>query len=427
MWKEQHLYGSSRLGMWQPEKVLSGVVLPMLGVCGDGQGVRLYELTNHLGNVLATINDKGKVVSAQDYYPFGMSLPGRIYPADGSNTYRYSFNGKEYEGSFKQQDYGMRIYRFNLGRFLSVDPLSKKYPFYTPYQFAGNMPTKFIDLDGLEPAEPGKKSGDNAVATKKGTTSFYSWDWSLNNKTKKWFWKQGSSTMYQNGDIAHVNSHDDHTKVFFPQVQVKPIGANQEDLEALKDMGIKLDPDNNLNVRLNDFTSAFQAGTKLESAESQGEAIWLSNTFIYGNGKSLDFVPGTNISRMLGEDPAFTNLANIFELSALAYYARNKTIEGFKGGDVLKNLGNPYIKDKWFMYTVLGGTQQWNAQITRITANEIRVRYTVYDRFGAGTDDATSRLPGLPSLYWLQHNSAQYYPSTSKMFTPFTWSITVNR
>jgi hypothetical protein len=34
---------------------------------------------------------------------------------------------------------------------LSVDPLSPEYPWYTPYQFAGNMPIWAIDLDGLEP------------------------------------------------------------------------------------------------------------------------------------------------------------------------------------------------------------------------------------------------------------------------------------
>ena len=37
-----------------------------------------------------------------------------------------------------------------LSRFLSVDPLTRSYPWYTPYQFAGNSPLKFIDLDGLE-------------------------------------------------------------------------------------------------------------------------------------------------------------------------------------------------------------------------------------------------------------------------------------
>lgn len=38
-----------------------------------------------------------------------------------------------------------------MGRFLSVDPLTQEYPWYTPYQFAGNMPIGAIDLDGLEP------------------------------------------------------------------------------------------------------------------------------------------------------------------------------------------------------------------------------------------------------------------------------------
>jgi hypothetical protein len=32
-----------------------------------------------------------------------------------------------------------------------MDPLAKKYAYYSPYQFAGNMPIWAIDLDGLEP------------------------------------------------------------------------------------------------------------------------------------------------------------------------------------------------------------------------------------------------------------------------------------
>jgi len=48
------------------------------------------------------------------------------------------------------QDYGMRIYDATLGRFLSVDPISNKYPMLTPYQFASNKPITSIDLDGLE-------------------------------------------------------------------------------------------------------------------------------------------------------------------------------------------------------------------------------------------------------------------------------------
>jgi RHS repeat-associated protein len=64
--------------------------------------------------------------------------------------YKYGFNGKENDKETTTQDYGMRIYDPRLGRFLSTDPITQSYPWYTPYQFAGNMPTIAIDLDGLE-------------------------------------------------------------------------------------------------------------------------------------------------------------------------------------------------------------------------------------------------------------------------------------
>jgi RHS repeat-associated protein len=92
-----------------------------------------------------------EVLSQNEYYPFGMGMVGRSYSTGG---YRYGFNGKENDNEVKgegnQQDYGMRIYDTRLGKFLSVDPLSKKYPFYTPYQFASNSPILSVDIDGLE-------------------------------------------------------------------------------------------------------------------------------------------------------------------------------------------------------------------------------------------------------------------------------------
>ncbi len=171
-WREQHLYGSSRLGTWNPNINLSNTN----GTAAwDTIGKKSYELVNHLGNVMATITDKrlqhstdgslidyydADVQSAQEYYAFGSIIPGRTYSAAGKN-YRYGFNGKENDNEVKkdgygnpnigsQQDYGMRINDLRLGRFLSTDPLTGKYPWYTPYQFAGNSPIVNIDLDGLE-------------------------------------------------------------------------------------------------------------------------------------------------------------------------------------------------------------------------------------------------------------------------------------
>jgi RHS repeat-associated protein len=81
-----------------------------------------------------------------------MLMPGRTYSAQ--TGYRYGFNGKENDNEIKgegnQQDYGMRIYDPRLGKFLSVDPLTKSYPMLTPYAFAENDVIRSIDLDGLE-------------------------------------------------------------------------------------------------------------------------------------------------------------------------------------------------------------------------------------------------------------------------------------
>jgi RHS repeat-associated protein len=70
------------------------------------------------------------------------------------DSYTFGFNGQEKDNEIKgtgnSLDFGERIYDSRLSRFLSVDGLSKKYPWYTPYQFAGNKPINAIDIDGLE-------------------------------------------------------------------------------------------------------------------------------------------------------------------------------------------------------------------------------------------------------------------------------------
>lgn len=82
-----------------------------------------------------------------------MLEPGRNYSVANTN-YRYGFNGKEksdeINGSGVDYDYGARIFDARLGRFLSVDPISNKFPELTPYQFASNRPIQGIDLEGKE-------------------------------------------------------------------------------------------------------------------------------------------------------------------------------------------------------------------------------------------------------------------------------------
>ena len=96
-------------------------------------------------------------------------MPGRNYT--NGTGYRYGFNGKENDPEVTStgkgtQDYGFRIYNPAVGRFLSIDPLTDDYPFFSPYQFAGNDPTNAIDLDGLEPAY--QKADGTYVTAKDG-------------------------------------------------------------------------------------------------------------------------------------------------------------------------------------------------------------------------------------------------------------------
>ncbi len=84
-------------------------------------------------------------------------MPGRYGLANlvGQGGYRYGFNGQEKDDDLTgttgaTYDYGFRIYDARIAKFLSVDPLTGKFPELSTYQFASNSPIVAVDLDGLE-------------------------------------------------------------------------------------------------------------------------------------------------------------------------------------------------------------------------------------------------------------------------------------
>jgi RHS repeat-associated protein len=80
-----------------------------------------------------------------------MMMEERSWSASGFG-YRHGFNGMEQDnevsGSGNSLDFGARIYDSRLGRWMSTDPLQKKYPSLSPYNFVANSPILFIDPDG---------------------------------------------------------------------------------------------------------------------------------------------------------------------------------------------------------------------------------------------------------------------------------------
>lgn len=91
--------------------------------------------------------------SRQDYYPFGMLMPGSRGFSLGA-AHKYGFNGMERDdlmkGNGNSYDFGARLYDTRIGRWQRTDPLEMKYPSHSPYAFAANNPIIFVDPDGNE-------------------------------------------------------------------------------------------------------------------------------------------------------------------------------------------------------------------------------------------------------------------------------------
>ena len=159
-WSEQHLYGSARLGMYLPEKLLTSVSTESKQREVGYLGKQVFELSNHLGNVLATITDKKLQVSfnttstayfeadvqaVQDYYAFGMQMSGRLL--SNGNDYRYRWNTQEkvdeISGAGNHNTALYWEYNTRLGRRWNLDP--KPQISSSDYAVNGNSPIWITD------------------------------------------------------------------------------------------------------------------------------------------------------------------------------------------------------------------------------------------------------------------------------------------
>ena len=121
-------------------------------------GAKAYELKDHLGNIRATVSDckidgplqanmTAELLSANNYYPFGMLMPGRSFQL---GNYRYGYNTQEktdeIAGAGNHTAAEFWEYDTRLGRRWNQDP--KPNPSISNYACFANNPIWFSDLKG---------------------------------------------------------------------------------------------------------------------------------------------------------------------------------------------------------------------------------------------------------------------------------------
>src|SRR5690554_1413664 len=176
--EEQYIYGSKRVGVIKANKVLydEGPVQASISPIKDNfLGKKRYELTNHLGNVLATISDRKiynstdgyyepVITMKADYYAFGMLQPGRN---EGISDARYGYQGSEktdeIKGSGNHYTTFFRELDPRLGRWWATDPVV--HPSQSPYCSMDNNPILYNDPLG-DDVEYGSKKDERRVKRK---------------------------------------------------------------------------------------------------------------------------------------------------------------------------------------------------------------------------------------------------------------------
>jgi RHS repeat-associated protein len=117
----------------------------------NAQGQYEYNITDHLGNLRLAFKDSlGIAVPTQSifYEPWGLSMKSMQVTRNPLNFNKFQYNGKETQLETGFIDLGNRSINPTIGRMLSIDRFAEKYSDLSGFQFAGNNPIMYVDING---------------------------------------------------------------------------------------------------------------------------------------------------------------------------------------------------------------------------------------------------------------------------------------
>jgi RHS repeat-associated protein len=296
--KENPIFGASRLGVYKRQTAVAS-----------------YEITDHLGNVRAVIQENPNLfsilLSYADYYAFGEQLPSRNTTSD----YRYAFQGQELDKETGMEAFQLRLWDGRIGRWLSPDPYGQ---YDSPYIGMGNNPVNLIDPDG-------------GLAIPDGNGRYYGQK--HEDADGKWMWN-GSMWEGRNGssDILAeviVNSNGGYKNFFMSDLtsdsfkwnalnagyngemfktNVKVVNFEVENYTAVGQVGGKVSAagaKGNAYLNFGDDDFGYQVGLEGSAFSAQLES---KNGFMFGNNGKTGFSSGVNGSAAVLEGGVTTKV-----------------------------------------------------------------------------------------------------------------------
>ena len=115
--------------------------------------VQRYQLANHLGSATLELDEAARLISYEEYAPYGETVyqAGRHRAEVRRKRYRYTGKERDEENGFTY--HGARYYAPWLGRWTSVDPDRQRYPDWSPFCYVLSNPLRLTDANGRQPEE----------------------------------------------------------------------------------------------------------------------------------------------------------------------------------------------------------------------------------------------------------------------------------
>jgi RHS repeat-associated protein len=149
------------------EMDISPELAPAYNNGNNYENLQYFYHSDHLGSASFVTNAEGAVVQHLQYLPYGELFVSQRNSDEFDS--RYKFTAKELDNETSYTYFGARYYDSELSGWLSVDPMSDKRSWVSPYAYCQWNPLVLVDPSGMLDWEPVvTESGDVKYLAEKG-------------------------------------------------------------------------------------------------------------------------------------------------------------------------------------------------------------------------------------------------------------------